>query len=200
MAKADLKRHWEPSEAALQRLLTWLDQGTDSQGERYLDIRDRLVHYFARRNCFAPDDLADETLNRVARRLEETGSIDDVAPARYCYIVAKFVLLESLRQRAREPGTSWRDDHKTETLHTAPADDTTEERERTMACLERCLEARTPSKRALILDYYATESEPASVRRKRLAERLGLTANSLAIRACRIRSRLESCVRACLER
>ena len=106
MAKADLKRHWEPSEAAFHRLLSWLDAGTDSQGERYLDIRDRLVHYFARRNGPAPDDLADETLNRVARRLEENGSIDDVVPARYCYIVAKFVLLESLRQRDRKQGMS----------------------------------------------------------------------------------------------
>jgi DNA-directed RNA polymerase specialized sigma24 family protein len=200
MVKADFKRRWEPSEAALHRLLTWLDQGTDSQGERYVDIRDRLVHYFARRNCLAPDDLADETLNRVARRLEEVGSIDDVTPARYCYIVAKFVLLESLRQRVRQPETTWGHDHNAEALQTIRTDDTTEERDRTLACLERCLEARTPSDRALILDYYRTESEQASVQRKRLAERLGLTANSLAIRACRIRNRLESCVRACLER
>jgi DNA-directed RNA polymerase specialized sigma24 family protein len=200
MAKADFKRRWEPSEGAFHRLLAWLDQGADSRGERYVDIRDRLVHYFARRNCLAPDDLADETLNRVARRLEELGSIEDIAPARYCYIVAKFVLLESLRRRARQPEITWGDDHKTEALQTSRTDDTTVERDRTLACLERCLEARTPSERALILDYYRTESAHASVQRKRVAERLGLTANSLAIRACRIRSRLESCVRACRER
>jgi DNA-directed RNA polymerase specialized sigma24 family protein len=198
MAKADLKRHWEPSEAAFQRLLTWLDEGTNSQGERYLDIRDRLVHYFARRNCLAPEDLADETLNRVARRLDESGSIEGVVPARYCYIVAKFVLLESLRQRARQPETPFGDEHGVEHLHPAVPDNTPDERERTMACLERCLDACTPAERAMILDYYRTESGPASVRRKQLAERLGLTANSLAIRACRIRARLERCVRVCL--
>ena len=97
MAKANLKRDWQPDKAAFDRLLAWLDEGTDSHGERYLEMRGRLVDYFGRRNCHSPEDLADETLNRVARRLEETGSIDDVVPARYCYIVAKFVFLESLR-------------------------------------------------------------------------------------------------------
>jgi hypothetical protein len=33
----------------------------------------RLVAYFDRKNCSSPADLADETLNRVARRLEEEG-------------------------------------------------------------------------------------------------------------------------------
>lgn len=196
MGKADHKRRWEPGEAAFQQLLTWLDQGNDSQGERYLDIRDRLVHYFARRSSLAPDDLADETLNRVARRLEENGSIDDIVPARYCYIVAKFVWLESLRQRDRQPGIAWGDDYDADPLP-MPTDDTAEERDRTSACLERCLESRPPSERELILDYYRTDSGNARAQRKQLAERLGLTANSLALRACRIRSRLESCVRAC---
>jgi len=199
MAKSQLKRHWEPGEAAFQRLLTWLDEGIDSQGERYLDIRDRLVHYFARRNSAAPDDLADETLNRVARRLEETGAIDDVAPARYCYIVAKFVLLESLRQRAREAGPLRDDTDAAQSLRIAAPDAAGDERERTLACLERCLQTCTASDRALILDYYGGQHDSARSQRKHLAGRLGLTANSLAIRACRIRSRLEACVRACRE-
>jgi DNA-directed RNA polymerase specialized sigma24 family protein len=197
MAKADRKRHWEPSEATFHRFLTWLDQGTDSQGARYLDIHDRLEHYFARRNCFAPADLADETLNRVARRLEERGSIDDVEPAQYCYIMAKFVLLESLRQRERRHA-GWDDQREAEAIDRVIEDDTAEERERTMACLERCLAARSPAERGLILDYYGSESGSTSAGRKSLAERLGLTANALAIRACRIRGRLEACVRACL--
>jgi len=61
----------------LPALLKWLDGGADSGGERYLEIRRRLVSYFDRRNCTSPDELADETLNRVARRLEEKGAITD---------------------------------------------------------------------------------------------------------------------------
>jgi hypothetical protein len=33
--------------------------------------------------------------------------------------------------------------------------------------------------------------------RRKLAARLGVTMNALSIRACRIRDRLEACVRAC---
>jgi DNA-directed RNA polymerase specialized sigma24 family protein len=199
MAKRDLKRTWEPGEATFHRLLAWLDAGTNTQGERYLEIRDRLVHYFARRNCLRPDDLADETLNRVARRLDETGAIDNVVPAQYCYIVAKFVLLESYRQRARESEVNF-GDNGPKRLDTLMTDDTVEARERTFACLERCLEKCTTAERQLILDYYRTPAGKASDHRKELAARLGLTANSLAIRASRIRARLEICVNACEER
>ena len=196
MPKRDLKPTWEPGEATFHRLLAWLDEGTDTQGERYLEIRDRLVHYFARRNCLRPDDLADETLNRVARRLEETGGIDNVVPAQYCYIVAKFVLLESFRQRARETQVH-HGDGEPEPPGRLRTDDTLESRERTFACLERCLDECTPAERRLILEYYRTPTGKASDQRKELAASLGVTANSLAIRASRIRSRLEDCVRAC---
>src|SRR6187549_1697403 len=136
MAKPNLKRDWQPDEAAFGRLLAWLDEGTDSRGERYLEMRERLVDYFGRRNCHSPEDLADDTLNRVARRLEETGSIDDVVPARYCYIVAKFVFLESLRR----PGRTELVAQSAEAVVAQVADDRAEN-ERTFACLERCLQS-----------------------------------------------------------
>ena len=98
IAKTTPKRHWSPSEGSFRRRLGWLDQGVDSKGEGYLEMRRRLVRYFDRKNCPEPDDLADETLNRVARRLEETDAAVDDSPARYCYVVARFVFLESLRQ------------------------------------------------------------------------------------------------------
>jgi DNA-directed RNA polymerase specialized sigma24 family protein len=149
MAKPNLKRDWQPDKAAFDRLLAWLDEGTDSRGERYLEMRERLVDYFGRRNCHSPEDLADDTLNRVARRLEETGSIDDVVPARYCYIVAKFVFLESLRR----PGRTELVAQSAEAVVAQVADDRAEN-ERTFACLERCLQSCSAVDRAMILDYY----------------------------------------------
>src|SRR5215467_6390514 len=94
---AGLQRDWSLSQDAFTKLLNWLDEGNDSKGERYLEIRRRLVQYFARKNCLSPDELADETLNRVARRLTEEGAIESDTPAHYCYIVARFVFLEQLR-------------------------------------------------------------------------------------------------------
>jgi len=155
-------------------------------------MRGRLVEYFGRRDCDSPEDLADETLNRVARRLEETGVVDDGAPARYCYIVAKFVFLESLRRRQMAPV-----DQGGQAVAAKVADDRVEN-ERTFACLERCLQSCSATDRDMILDYYRTTSGSAPENRRQLAQKLGITANSLAIRACRVRSRLEGCVRACV--
>jgi len=75
MANERLKRDPSTSPNAFRQFLNWLDDGSDSRGEKYLEMRRRLVAYFDRKNCVAPDDLADETLNRVARRLEEEGII-----------------------------------------------------------------------------------------------------------------------------
>ena len=60
----------EPFEALLLRL------GSDREtaGERYLQLRQRLVAVFEYRHCPRPEELADETLDRVARRLQEMGS------------------------------------------------------------------------------------------------------------------------------
>ena len=198
MPRTDLRPRWHLDEAAFHRLLEWLDQGTESHGERYVEIRDRLVSYFGRRNCPAPDDLADETLNRVARRLEEQVAIDDVEPPHYCYIVARFVLLESLRLRAREAASL--NDIRADFQSTDPPDEGAAVRERTMECLEQCLAASSAAERELIREYYRTDEGAAKLQRRRLAERLGLTPNSLAIRAWRLRHRLERCVRECRER
>ena len=58
---------WTLSRDAFQRLLTWLDGGASSDGHAYVEMRRRLRDYLARKNCRPADDLADETLTRVAR-------------------------------------------------------------------------------------------------------------------------------------
>src|SRR4051812_42100284 len=75
---------------AFKRLLEWLDEGVDSCGERYLEMRRRLVSYFERRNRPSADELADDTFNRIGRTLEDAGVIQTRPPARYCYVVARF--------------------------------------------------------------------------------------------------------------
>ena len=157
-------------------------------------MRRRLSAYFDRKNCHAPDDLADETLNRIARRLEEESSLVEGPPARYCYIVAKFVFLEFTREAKR--GAAHVDAFARTVDHArgAPAVDD-ERREILLANLDACLERLPPADRDLILDYYRPADESVAARRQALAKRLGLTTNALAIRACRIRTTLERCVR-----
>jgi DNA-directed RNA polymerase specialized sigma24 family protein len=199
MAKERLSRDPSTSPGAFRQFLHWLDDGTDSRGEKYLEMRRRLVAYFDRKNCVAPDDLADETLNRVARRLEEeAGAITGTAPAQYCYITAKFVFLEYLREGARsQTSLSEMSPGEADAVLGAASVAYVEvqSKERLSACLEDCLARLAPADRDLILDYYQGEQRSKIEGRRVLATRLHLSVNALSIKACRIRNKLEVCVR-----
>jgi DNA-directed RNA polymerase specialized sigma24 family protein len=180
-----------PDQLAFRRFLEWLDEGSDSGGQKYLEMHRRLVSYFDHKNCLSPRELADETLSRVARRLEEEGSITGATPAHYCYIIARFVFLEYQRQRVPLPISDG------EVSAAEKPDDATETHTRRLDCLEQCLGRLEQEQRELILTYYQGEQRVKIASRRELAGRLGLTVNALSIRACRIRDRLEACVRTC---
>jgi hypothetical protein len=169
---ARFQRDSSPTQSAFQQLLGWLDEGVDSRGEKYLEMRRRLVQYFDRKGCARPDDLADEALNRVARRLGEEGGITNTPPPRYCYIVAKFILLEYLRSPAKG-------EISLDTRHVSqsPAfgDRVDEDDEKRRQCLERLKR----EERDLILEYYRGEQREKIDGRRTLAAKLGLTANAL---------------------
>jgi len=190
------KKEWTLAPAAFRHLLQWLDEGTDSAGQKYLEMRRRLVAYFDRKSCGAPDELADETLDRVARRLIEEGAIESETPAKYCYIVARFVFLEHLREAQK--ATSVLDEirrqrHGNDSTAAVVDDD----KEKMLDCLERCASKLEPVNRELITRYYVGRERVKIENRRRLAESLGITINALAIRACRVRDTLEACVRQC---
>jgi len=194
------KQEWVLSPGAFDTLLNWLDEGTDSSGEAYLEMRRRLVAYFDRKDCAGPEELADETLNRVARRLEEEENIISDTPARYCYIVARFVFLEHLRARTNEvPLSELGPQPAASKLATAESEDDQESREKLMSCLDQCIGGLPPTNRDLITAYYYGEQRVKIENRRALAQRLGITINALSIRACRIRDRLEACVKQCVQ-
>jgi DNA-directed RNA polymerase specialized sigma24 family protein len=182
---------------AFGRLLEWLDDGVDSHGERYLEMRRRLVAYFDRRNRPHADDLADETLNRIGRTLEDQGVIKTRPPARYCYVVARFVLLEDFRRQRRHvrlydsagldpSGPRAGDCRDGAALH-----------EHRLNCLDRCLDQLRPDQRELVVDYYRDVRRQKIDRRRQLAARLGITMNALGIRVCRLRDALMECMERC---
>jgi RNA polymerase sigma factor (sigma-70 family) len=175
--------------------LHWLDEGHDSEGARYVEMRRRLVAYFDRKNCEHPDELADETLNRVMRRFHEDASVSNTLPARYCYINAKFVFLEHLRRPRRA-------DSDIESLERIPARGDSAESagepnkdESLLDCLDCCLKKLDPQDRALILEYYVGDQRAKIESRRNIAAKLGLTMNAVSIRACRIREKLEACMK-----
>jgi DNA-directed RNA polymerase specialized sigma24 family protein len=143
------------------------------------------------------DELADETLNRVARRLdEEGGNIETEIPAKYCYIVARFVFMEYLRTNEKEIAAL--DDIGRQANTMSPED--RDRKEKMLECLDRCSAKLEVSQRELIFGYYSGEQRVKIENRHSLAQTLGITVNALSIRACRIRDKLESCVKECANR
>ena len=185
---------------AFRQFLVWLDNGTDSGGQRYVEMRQRLVAYFDRKNCALHDELADETLNRVTRRLEEEGAIESETPAKYCYIVARFVFMEYLRALQKEDALvdDLRRQPAGDNLAVSDVDDQKEIKEKRLDCLEQCTGKLEPRNREIILRYYVGKERVKIENRRGLAAELGITMNALSIRACRIRDKLEACVRECL--
>ncbi len=199
MQKVTQKKDWILTPNVFRLFLDWLDEGTDSDGQKYLEMRERLVSFFDRKNCLTPNQLADETLNRVARRLEEEGKIESEAPAKYCYVVARFVFLEYLRTASKNNIPL--DEvliNKIQTVDSKAIEET-ELQEKRLKCLENCLGKLEVENRTMIIRYYYGEERIKIENRRAMAESLGLTMNALSIRACRIRDKIESCVKKCVD-
>ena len=66
-----------------------------------------------------------------------------------------------------------------------------------LACLEKCVGELDETNRDLIVKYYYGAERVKIDNRRVLAGKLGVSSNALTIRACRIRDKLEICVRKC---
>ena len=81
---------------AFTQLLEWLDDGVSHTATRTWRSPS-LVSHFDRRNRLSPHEL--RTKRQPYRQtLEKDGVIETRPPARYCYVVARFVLLEDIRR------------------------------------------------------------------------------------------------------
>ena len=179
-----MKKNWVLSQESFDTLLKWLSPNRDQAGQIYEEIRQRLIRIFSARGCNEAEDLADETMNRVASKVLEIGDTYSGEPARYFYAVANNVHLEFLRRKLP--------------THFPIVDDDSMEVEDRFRCLEKCLTALTPENRDLVIQYYQDDKQAKIDRRKLLAKRLGIAPNALRIRACRIRASLLKCVEECL--
>ena len=180
-----MTKDWVLTQESFEALLAWLDPQREQAGHKYEEIRRRLIKIFICRGCYEPEDLADETINRVIKRLREIEGSFIGDPARYFFGVANKVHLEYLRRKPAPPPE-------------APNDDT-EKIEQEYQCLDRCMRRLNPDHRNLILRYYEEEGRAKIDHRQRLAEQLGIAVNALRIRAHRIRTSLEECVQKCLQ-
>ena len=166
------------------RLLLWLDPNPEHAGELYERIRWRLIAILASRGCRIPEELADETIDRVARRVADIQATYVGDKSLYFLGVMNNVHHEYLkRPRLSAPALP-------------PADSIA--KEQTYACLDKCVEKLTPHAREIIERYYAADKRAKINLRKRIAAALGISDNNLRLRALRIRAKLQVCIERCL--
>jgi DNA-directed RNA polymerase specialized sigma24 family protein len=176
----------------LEALLQHLGPDRDFAGTRYEQLRRRLVVVFEYRRCPHPEELADETLDRVARRIQQMGSEFDASdPARFVFGVAWNVARESFR---RVPTVPLPEKWEAPVSATPAVDDEPEH-----ACLDRCLKRLAPSERHLVLSYHEEERSARIRRRSELAVELGLSPNALRLKIHRLTGLLRGCVTQCMD-
>lgn len=180
---------------AFQRLLARLDDDRARAGERYEDLRRTLVRFFQWRGAPFPEDHSDETLDRVARRLDEGVEIANLGG--YCYTVARLVYLETLKGPDQRRASLQAEPAAAPIAGTASL---ALEQETRLACLDECLDGLPPDQREVILTYYRDQKRARIDARRTLAERLGIRIEALANRAQRLRDKLERCVTDCCTR
>jgi DNA-directed RNA polymerase specialized sigma24 family protein len=181
------RRGWNLSGPAFERLLGALDPDRERAALAYEQLRERVGGLLQWWGSSRAAELADETLDRVARKLEEGAVIAPGSLGAYVRGVARMVLRESARHAEVPLGD-----------RELNAPDKEENVEAALQCLDRCLDTLGAEDRRTVLRYY--EGSRHAETRQKIADGLSISMTALRIRVHRLRERLEECVTGCLER
>jgi RNA polymerase sigma factor (sigma-70 family) len=188
-----MAKHWELTREALDSLLEWLGHDREQAGKKYEYVRQSLIRILIWRGCNEAEDLADETINRVARKVPEIAPTYKGDPAIYFYGVARKMLQEYQKRQAAREGMLPEIERYVAEAPEAPA-----ESERRHQCMEQCLQKLGERERELIRQYYQRDLRAKADSRKELAGRLGMSAGNLRVKAHRLRAFLLECINDCL--
>lgn len=186
------RKEWVLTKEIFDRFLAVLDSDRDKAGAKYEEIRLKLLKYFQWCGSEFPDIDADETINRVMRRMD--GGADVFNLNGYIHGVAKLVQTESRKIRNRKQEL---DETSLFELSLLGIDAEAAQRQE---CLERCLGTLNDEERAVIMEYYRSDKGEKIRCREQLAEKLGVSMNALRVKMYRQRLNLEACVKKCLGR
>ena len=179
---------------AWDALLAALDPEDPQQAaQAYLELQERLVRFFEWRNAAMPEELAFETLRRVAIRFADGVELTTTVKS-FTLGFARRILQEHWRS-PMETELDPRDLDRHRDGEQEHQD--IEAKERLARCLDLCAES-DPEAYELLLRFHKFEGRSRIDERRKLAEELGKTVNALRIEACRrrkeFRARLDRCL------
>jgi DNA-directed RNA polymerase specialized sigma24 family protein len=187
------RRERDLTPEAFAKFLAKLAPEPEIAGERYEELRGQLIKFFEWRGALVADQLADETLNRVARKIYDGEKVEKNILA-LCLGIARFVYKEHLRH----PDNRRVEIEKLSALAAPP--NQLEDDDLWLISLRECLNNLSFEDRELIIEYYQEDKQAKIDSRKALAARLGISINTLFSRAKRIRDRLERNVTKSIEK
>jgi DNA-directed RNA polymerase specialized sigma24 family protein len=180
---------WTLTEESFAKFLARLSPDKELAGVEYEKLRQMLVKLFDWRGAHFPEECADETLNRVVRKIDSGEVIRDLVP--YCHAIARLVFLETLKHPDRKRISL----DELDPIAAVDAEPETVDTQR--ECFKDCLRELPAASQRLILEYYRQEKRDKAANRVRLAEELAIPLNALRSRAQRVRNKLEECVNHC---
>ena len=172
--------------ASFDALLEWLDPDRDKAARQYELIRGGLIRIFVSHGLADAEHYADETVDRVIKRLPEIRAAYVNEPVRYFHGVARNVVREATRRKevatdVLPERSGWRliDNDLAE-------------------CLRKCLRSLPMEKRELIYDYHVYDGHQKIHSHREMATELAISVGALRTRAHHVRVTLEHCVEECM--
>ncbi len=180
------------TQEAFEMLLSRLHPDREEAGAEYSLLRSRLIHYFENRDCPVPDELAFETIRRVANKLLSGTEIQKLQS--YSFGIARKVRLEYYK----DP------DHHHASLEELAHDPVISldqfanlERKELMDCFKNCLRSLPPEDALLLIEYWYHDDLPNRTARKVMTEKYDISPSALRTRIHRIKLKFETCFQKC---
>ena len=96
-----MKKDLALTQESFDKLLAWLDADREQAGQKYEEIRRELIRYFLIRGYYnEAEELADETINRAAQKIDAMAEMYERDRMHYFYAVARLVCMARLRKEA----------------------------------------------------------------------------------------------------
>lgn len=168
-------------------LLDWLDSDREAAGRKYETIRTGLIRVFVSHGISDGAFYADETIDRVIKRLPDIKPTFVGEPARYFNGVARNIVREAIRNK--------------EILPEVMPERSSEESDTNdmIECLKECVRKLPQDRQELILDYHLYHGRAKVELHREMAAELSISEGALRTRAHHLRVSLEECVLECLE-
>lgn len=169
-----------------QALLRSLDADQGKAAAEYQRLHQRLIRFFSLKPVADPYSLADEALDRLARRVSASPN-EIISPARFLLGIAHHLLQEEDRRERRESAVEY--EWSSQVASSSAAD------QKSLEMVEHCLSKMEKGTRDLLLSYYRSTGKEKIEHHRQLAADFGITVNALRNRLMRARRELSTCVR-----